>query len=189
MFSFRHISEKSHETIGPYLRSCTKFNSRLEKPPVMEKARVIDLFSLKTSQMRTLHLTWLGVFLCFFASLAHSSLLPTTIGPDLGLLIASLFALMNSFARRTGGWFGDQYTATFGLTGRVRWPVATTILFCLCVQIAEGATYSGVPFTKCWSGFLRAILAAIRSAHAGRLLLFWLRGERPRHPWPRCALP
>lgn len=51
----------------------------------MDKATKIDLFSLKTVQMRTFHLTWFAFFICFFGWFAHAPLLPSTIGPDLGL--------------------------------------------------------------------------------------------------------
>lgn len=84
-------------------------------------------------------------------------------------LIASLFGVMNLFARSAGGWFGDRFAKFSGLTGRVRWlvvimmaegltltlfsrmgvlgpAIATMILFSLCVQMAEGATFSVVPF-------------------------------------------
>ena len=84
-------------------------------------------------------------------------------------IIASLFGLMNLFARSTGGWLGDKFSKTSGLQGRVRWlvivmliegvalllfsrmntlefAVASMILFSLFVQMAEGATYSVVPF-------------------------------------------
>lgn len=83
--------------------------------------------------------------------------------------IASLFGLMNLFARSVGGWLGDRFSARAGLSGRVRWlvavmvaegaalilfsrmgalpvAIATMVLFSLCVQMAEGATYSVVPF-------------------------------------------
>jgi MFS transporter, NNP family, nitrate/nitrite transporter len=84
-------------------------------------------------------------------------------------LIASLFGLMNLFARSLGGFMGDRFAASAGLGGRVRWlvmimiaqgvtlvifsrmevlpmAVGAMILFSLCVQMAEGATYSVVPF-------------------------------------------
>jgi MFS transporter, NNP family, nitrate/nitrite transporter len=84
-------------------------------------------------------------------------------------LIASLFGLMNLFARSLGGFMGDRFASSAGLGGRVRWlvmvmvaegvtlvifsrmgvlpmAVGAMILFSLCVQMAEGATYSVVPF-------------------------------------------
>ncbi|MCA9575900.1 MAG: hypothetical protein R3B40_07500 [Polyangiales bacterium] len=84
-------------------------------------------------------------------------------------LIASLFGLMNIFARSLGGYLGDRFAAGGGLTGRVRWLIAvmvaeglalvlfsrmgtiglaigTMIVFSLFVQMAEGATFSVVPF-------------------------------------------
>lgn len=84
-------------------------------------------------------------------------------------VIASLFGLMNLFARSLGGFLGDKFAMGQGLTGRVRWlvmimvaegialmifsrmgvlgvAVVAMIVFSLCVQMAEGATYSVVPF-------------------------------------------
>jgi NNP family nitrate/nitrite transporter-like MFS transporter len=92
---------------------------------------------------------------------------------DLGLgtagLIASLFGLMNVFARALGGMFGDRFGNKYGLRGRVRWlfatifleglclmlfsrmtmvpvAIAAMVLFSLFVQMGCGATYSVVPF-------------------------------------------
>ena len=84
-------------------------------------------------------------------------------------LIASLFGLMNIFARTLGGIFGDKFGAKWGLSGRVRWlfialfceglalmlfsqmnvltlAIPSLIVFSLFVQMSEGATYSVVPF-------------------------------------------
>ena len=84
-------------------------------------------------------------------------------------LVAGLFGLMNIFARTLGGVIGDRWGLRWGLRGRVRFlagilfleglalmlfsqqavlpvAVATLILFSLCVQMSEGATYSVVPF-------------------------------------------
>lgn len=92
---------------------------------------------------------------------------------ELGLatagLVAGLFGLMNVFARTLGGIVGDKWGAKFGLKGRVWFlgvilfleglalmlfsqqtvlpiAIATLILFSLCVQMSEGATFSVVPF-------------------------------------------
>ncbi|MCB9383959.1 MAG: MFS transporter [Bryobacterales bacterium] len=92
---------------------------------------------------------------------------------ELGLatagLVASLFGLMNIFARTLGGVVGDRWGAKWGLKGRVWFlgvilffeglalmlfsqqtvlpiAIATLILFSLCVQMSEGATFSVVPF-------------------------------------------
>jgi NNP family nitrate/nitrite transporter-like MFS transporter len=84
-------------------------------------------------------------------------------------LIASLFGLMNIFARTLGGVFGDLFGKKWGLSGRVKWlfialfceglslmlfsrmnvlllAIPALILFSLFVQMSEGATYSVVPF-------------------------------------------
>ena len=84
-------------------------------------------------------------------------------------LIASLFGLMNIFGRTLGGYFGDRFGRTWGLSGRVKWlfvtlffegiflmffaqmevlamAIPSLILFSLFVQMSEGATFSVVPF-------------------------------------------
>ena len=84
-------------------------------------------------------------------------------------LIAAMFGLMNLFARTLGGIFGDRFGRRGGLRGRVQWLfvvlllegaalmlfsrithigalVPALILFSLFVQMAEGATFSVVPF-------------------------------------------
>lgn len=84
-------------------------------------------------------------------------------------MIASLFGGMNIFARTLGGYFGDKFGEKWGLSGRVKWlfivlfceglalmlfsqlnvltlAIPSLILFSLCVQMSEGATYSVVPF-------------------------------------------
>ncbi len=83
--------------------------------------------------------------------------------------IAGLFGLMNLFARTMGGAFGDKAGIKYGLKGRVYFlfavllleggalmifsqmsmlplAIGTMIVFSLFVQMAEGATYSVVPF-------------------------------------------
>lgn len=84
-------------------------------------------------------------------------------------LVASLFGLMNLFARSLGGVFSDILAAKFGMRGRL-WAffiveflegvmfvvfsritvlgaaVPVLILFSLFVQMAEGATFGIVPF-------------------------------------------
>jgi NNP family nitrate/nitrite transporter-like MFS transporter len=84
-------------------------------------------------------------------------------------MIAGLFGLMNIFARTLGGVVGDRAGIKWGLRGRVGFmggvllaegfalmlfsqmnvlavAIATLVLFSLFVQMAEGATYSVVPF-------------------------------------------
>ncbi len=118
-------------------------------------------------------------------------------------MIAALFGLMNIFARSTGGWLGDQFAATRGLSGRVRWlvaimiaegvalvlfsrmgnlpiAVATMILFSLCVQMAEGATYSVVPFINQRSlGAVSGIVGAGGNLGAVCYAQFFLRSHLP----------
>lgn len=83
--------------------------------------------------------------------------------------IAASFGLMNIFARTLGGIFGDNFGALWGLKGRSFWlfvvllgegvalmifsqmsvlflAIPMLIIFSLFTQMAEGATYSVVPF-------------------------------------------
>lgn len=84
-------------------------------------------------------------------------------------IIAGTFGMMNIFARALGGIFGDKAGKAFGLKGRVvilglflllegagimlfssmdalPWAIATMLLFALFLKMANGATYSVVPF-------------------------------------------
>ncbi|WMJ73726.1 MFS transporter [Cytophagaceae bacterium ABcell3] len=86
-------------------------------------------------------------------------------------LIAGLFGLMNLFARTLGGFFGDRAGKTGGLKGRVLFlgailflegialvmfasidillpAILAMIVFSLFTQMAEGATFSVVPFVN-----------------------------------------
>jgi NNP family nitrate/nitrite transporter-like MFS transporter len=83
-------------------------------------------------------------------------------------LVASLFGLMNIFARTLGGVFGDRAGIKWGLRGRVAFlgavilaeglallvfaqmrllglAIVTLVIFSLFVQMSEGATYAVVP--------------------------------------------
>jgi MFS transporter, NNP family, nitrate/nitrite transporter len=107
------------------------------------------------------------------------------------------FALMNIFARTLGGYCGDRFGLKGGLKGRVRFLVmimviegivlmtfsqltyfpvafAVLILFSLSVQMAEGATFTVVPFInkKCM-GSIAGIVGAggnVGAVLAGLLL-------------------
>ncbi|WP_423128214.1 MFS transporter [Gaoshiqia sp. Z1-71] len=86
-------------------------------------------------------------------------------------LIAGLFGLMNLFARSLGGILGDKSGMKWGLKGRVYFlfltllfeglaimlfskvtvlplAIGSMIIFSLFVQLAEGATFSVVPFVN-----------------------------------------
>lgn len=118
-------------------------------------------------------------------------------------LVASLFGLMNLFARSTGGWLGDSFAVSGGLKGRVRWlvvvmvaeGVALTVFsrmdllgpavvamvgFSLCVQMAEGATYSVVPFVNPRAlGAVAGVVGAGGNVGAVCYAQFLLRSELP----------
>jgi NNP family nitrate/nitrite transporter-like MFS transporter len=111
-------------------------------------------------------------------------------------LIAGLFGLMNLFARSLGGFFGDKAGIKWGLKGRVSFlgavilieglalilfsqmtllplAIGTMILFSLFVQMAEGATYSVVPFiNKKAIGMVSGIVGA--GGNAGAVLAGFL---------------
>ena len=80
---------------------------------VRNKATSIDLFSLKTPQMRAFHMSWFAFFLCFFAWFGIAPLMGV-IGLELGLskdqlynsLIASV--TITIFARLFIGWLCDK---------------------------------------------------------------------------------
>jgi len=120
-------------------------------------------------------------------------------------IIASLFGLMNIFARTTGGFFGDFFGKKWGLSGRVKWlfvvlfceglalmlfsrmnvltlAIPTLILFSLFVQMSEGATYSVVPFiNKRALGSVSGIVGA--GGNAGAVAAGFL-FKSPAVTWP-----
>lgn len=86
-------------------------------------------------------------------------------------IFAGLFAMMNLFARALGGYISDKCAASFGMKGRtivlavcilmeglgimlftqmgtLSWAVASMIGFALFIKMANGATYSIVPFVN-----------------------------------------
>lgn len=115
-------------------------------------------------------------------------------------LIAGLFGLMNIFARSMGGVFGDKAGQRWGLKGRVGFlgfvlfleglalilfsqmgvlvmAIISMIIFSLMVQMAEGATFSVVPFiNKKALGAVSGIVGA--GGNAGAVLAgFLLKAE------------
>lgn len=95
----------------------------------------------------------------------------STLGKDTASQIASLFGLMNLFARALGGIFSDWMFSKMGMKGRLHVlfftlvgeaimlmifsqvtevPIAITflVLFSICVQASEGATFALVPFVN-----------------------------------------
>ncbi len=121
-------------------------------------------------------------------------------------LIASLFGLMNIFARTLGGIFGDNFASLWGLRGRTTWlfivllaeglalmlfsqmpilmlAIPTLIIFSLCTQMSEGATYSVVPFiNKKALGAVAGVVGA--GGNAGAVLGgFLLKSEAYNSRW------
>lgn len=124
-------------------------------------------------------------------------------------LVASLFGLMNIFARSLGGILGDRFGERFGLKGRVHFmgavlllqglalilfsrmtalplAIGTMILFSLCVQMAEGATFSVVPFINRRAlGSVAGIVGA--GGNAGAVAAGFL-FRSPDLPWPHALM-
>ena len=121
-------------------------------------------------------------------------------------LIASLFGLMNIFARTLGGIFGDNFASLWGLRGRATWlfivllgeglalmlfsqmpilmlAIPTLIIFSLFTQMSEGATYSVVPFiNKKALGAVAGVVGA--GGNAGAVLGgFLLKSEAYNSQW------
>jgi NNP family nitrate/nitrite transporter-like MFS transporter len=123
-------------------------------------------------------------------------------------LFAGLFGLMNIFARTLGGVFGDWFGSKWGLKGRVFWlfvalfgtglslmlfsqmpilslAIPAMIMFSLCVQMSEGATFSVVPFVnKKALGAVAGIVGAggnVGAVAAGFLF-------KSAVPWPTAFL-
>jgi len=121
-------------------------------------------------------------------------------------LIASLFGLMNIFARTLGGIFGDNFASLWGLKGRTTWlfivllgeglalmvfsqmpilmlAIPTLIIFSLFTQMSEGATYSVVPFVnKKALGAVAGVVGA--GGNAGAVLGgFLLKSEAYNSNW------
>ncbi len=107
----------------------------------------------------------------FLKNFAAFQELDTLQAVKLAGMAASLFGLMNLFARTLGGVFGDRFGLKWGLRGRVAWlfftlfceglalmvfsqmgaltpAIATLVVFSLFVQMSEGATFSVVPFVN-----------------------------------------
>ncbi|MFH1804710.1 MAG: MFS transporter [Pseudomonadota bacterium] len=90
---------------------------------IRNKAPRIRLFSLKTVQMRTFHLTWMAFFLCFFGWFGIAPLMPL-VRADLGLSKADI---------------GNTIIASVAITVLVRLLIGP-----LCDRIGPRKTYSGL---------------------------------------------
>lgn len=123
--------------------------------------------------------------------------------------LAGLFGLMNLFARTLGGLMGDKFGAKWGLQGRVNWlfltlfiegivlmcfsqvrvlpvAIATLVFFSLFVQMAEGATFSVVPFiNKKAVGAVSGIVGA--GGNMGAVLAGFMFRSEISH-WPNMLL-
>jgi len=109
--------------------------------------------------------------------------------------IASIFGLMNLFARGLGGFASDRLQSAYGLKGRLAWQMATLMLegvgiavfsyaeslagailalvfLSCCVQSAEGSTFGIVPYVdrRCTGKIHMSSIFAVSSFH--------LRGQR-----------
>jgi MFS transporter, NNP family, nitrate/nitrite transporter len=108
---------------------------------LQSKATRIELFSLKTVQMRAFHLTWLAFFICFFAWFACAPLMPLIKG-ELGLSkdqianinIAAVFVTI--FVRLIIGPLCDKYGPRKAYTGLLL-VGAVPVLGVACAQTYE----------------------------------------------------
>jgi NNP family nitrate/nitrite transporter-like MFS transporter len=124
-------------------------------------------------------------------------------------VVASLFGLMNIFARTLGGVVGDRCGLKWGLRGRVAClgavllceglalmlfsqqtvlpiAIASLIVFSLFVQMSEGATYSVVPFINRKAlGAVAGIVGA--GGNAGAVAAGFL-FKSPSLTWPQALL-
>lgn len=90
---------------------------------IKNKAPRISLFSLRTVQMRTFHLTWLAFFLCFFGWFGIAPLMPL-VRDDLGL---------------TKGEIGNTIIASVAITVLVRLLIGP-----LCDKVGPRKTYTAL---------------------------------------------
>ncbi len=140
--------------------------------PLLKKDEVSFLTVLKDYRVWILFLVYAACFgmeLTVYGTM--DDYLQNTFGlsrSTAGNLVLS-FALMNIFARTLGGFFGDRFGKLRGLRGRVfflaailaiegtvlsvfstatslTWGIVFLVAFSLTVQMAEGATFSVVPF-------------------------------------------
>jgi MFS transporter, NNP family, nitrate/nitrite transporter len=90
---------------------------------IRHKAPRIDLFSLKSMQMRVFHLTWFAFFLCFFGWFGIAPLM-AVVREDLGL---------------TKGQIGNTIIASVAITILVRLMIGP-----LCDKLGPRKTYTGL---------------------------------------------
>lgn len=145
-------------------------------PAVLKDYRVWILFLIYASCFGV-ELTVYGTMDDYLQNTFHLSRI------DAGNIVLS-FAMMNIFARTLGGFFGDKFGKTKGLKGRVillslllalegtmlmffssinilAVAIVFLVAFSLTVQMAEGATFSVVPFiNKKAIGFISGIVGA-----------------------------
>lgn len=167
--------------------------------PVIKKDEGSFLTALKDKRVIILFLVYaacFGIELTVYGTM--DDYLKNTFSIDqamAGTLVFS-FALMNIFARTLGGVFGDKFAKNGGLAGRVKFLIGilavqgvvlalfsqmsvfmiafpVLVLFSLCVQMAEGATFSVVPFInkKC-TGSISGIVGAGGNVGAFAAALF-----------------
>lgn len=151
---------KELRKIDPYFRDHSTTRNFIE---VLKDIRVWILFILYAACFG-IELTINNIASIYYVD--YFNLTPTMAG-----FIASLFGLMNIFARTLGGICGDKMGIKFGLKGRVYFlgaiillegimltifsqmnilyfSIITMVIFSIFVQMAEGATFSVVPFVN-----------------------------------------
>ena len=149
--------------------------AELRASGALESAKTVEGAFVKACMDRRVWALFLVYGACFGVELTINNIAALYFHDYFGLnlgtagLVAGLFGLMNVFARTLGGVAGDRWGRKWGLRGRVWFlagilfleglalmlfsqqavlpaAIAALILFSLCVQMSEGATYSVVPF-------------------------------------------
>ena len=124
---------------------------------ILHKATRIDLFSLKTPQMRAFHMTWLAFFLCFFGWFG----------------IAPLMAIVREDLMLTKAQIGNTIIASVAITVLVR-----LIIGPLCDKYGSRLTYTWLlilgSFPVMGIGFDQGMTCLLQRRPLARLI------ERPR---------
>lgn len=131
---------------------------------------------MRSFHITWIHITWMAFFLCFFGWFGVTPLM-TVVREELHLTKSQIGNIITSsvmitiFARSLGGFAGDKAGIRWGLRGRVYFlfivlfleglslmlfsrismlplAIGSMVVFSLFVQMAEGATFSVVPFVN-----------------------------------------
>ncbi|ANQ49533.1 MFS transporter [Flammeovirga yaeyamensis] len=158
-----------------YTTDCPKGNYEdlpNERPQAKKGEKSLFLSAVNDRRVWILFLMYAGCFgMELFVTGKASTYYQTkfSLSQEAAGVVVLFFGAMNLFARSTGGWIADKFAKNSGLNGRVKilvyvvvaegialllfsqmdvlgFAIASMVFFSLFVQMAEGATYSVVPF-------------------------------------------